>query len=87
MTEAGTDKAVQVLDRLFEFFGEDGAHWTRGGYDDGNGGAALSAPLDYIRRTHCVGTEAAEDFLQEGLPAASVRKFTVTTRPVSELHT
>jgi hypothetical protein len=37
MTEAGTDKAVQVLDRLLEIFGEDGGHWTRGDYDDGNG--------------------------------------------------
>ena len=42
MPEVEIAKAVQLLDLMLEFFADDG-HWTRGRYDDGNGGTALSA--------------------------------------------
>ena len=37
MPEAEIAKAVQLLDLMLEFFADDG-RWTRGSYDDGNGG-------------------------------------------------
>jgi hypothetical protein len=40
MPKADAGKAVRVLDLLLEFFGEDGAHWTRGRCHDGHGGGA-----------------------------------------------
>src|SRR5271154_1827821 len=40
MPEAEIVKAVQLLDLMLAFFADDG-HWTRGRYDDGNGGHCL----------------------------------------------
>src|ERR1700730_7104699 len=40
MPEAEVAKAMQLLDLMLEFFTDDG-HWTRGRYDDGNGGHCL----------------------------------------------
>jgi hypothetical protein len=37
MPEADTGEAVRMLELLLEFLGENGAQWTRGGYDDGHG--------------------------------------------------
>jgi hypothetical protein len=37
MPEAQIMQAVQLLDLMLEHFADDG-HWTRGCYDDGNGG-------------------------------------------------
>jgi hypothetical protein len=37
MPEAEIARAVQLLDLMLDFFAHDG-HWTRGSYDDGNGG-------------------------------------------------
>lgn len=68
MSETDTGKAVQVLDLLLEFFGESGAHWTRGRYHDGHGRRCLIGALDYLRRKHRVPSEGAEYFLQEAMP-------------------
>ena len=68
MSETDTGKAVQVLDLLLGFFGESGAHWTRGRYHDGHGRRCLIGALDYLRRKHRVPSEGAEYFLQEEMP-------------------
>ncbi len=68
MSETDTGKAVQVLDLLLEFFGESGAHWTRGRYHDGHGRRCIIGALDYLRRKHRVPSEGAEYFLQEAMP-------------------
>ena len=63
-------EAVQMLDLLLEFFA-DGAHWTRGAYNDGHGGRCLIGALDYLRREHHVSSDAAVCFLQEAMPRRS----------------
>jgi len=40
MPEAQIAQAVQLLDLMLDHFVDDG-HWTRGRYDDGNGGHCL----------------------------------------------
>jgi hypothetical protein len=40
MPDAEVAKAVRLLDLLLELFADD-SHWTRGSYDDGNGGRCL----------------------------------------------
>jgi hypothetical protein len=40
-------EAVQLLDLMLEHFADDG-HWTRGRYDEGNGGLGFRAPTAMI---------------------------------------
>jgi hypothetical protein len=59
---------VQLLDLMLEFFADDG-RWTRGRYDDGNGG------LLNLSRNHRLPTAPAIALLQDamlrpGLPLA-----------------
>jgi hypothetical protein len=49
MPEAEIAKAVKLLDLMLEFFADDG-HWTRGCYDDGNGGHCLVGALLHLSR-------------------------------------
>ena len=56
--EAEIAKAVQLLDLMLEFFADDG-HWTRGCYDDGNGGHCLVGALLRLGRNHLLPTAAA----------------------------
>jgi hypothetical protein len=42
MRDPETGKAVQVLDLLLDYFGEEGAHWTSGRYHTATVGAASS---------------------------------------------
>ena len=49
MPEAEIAKAVQLLDLLLEFFADLG-HWTRGCYDDRNGGHCLVGALLHLSR-------------------------------------
>ena len=51
MPEAEIAKAVQLLDLMLEFFADDG-HWTRGRYEDGNGGHCLVGALLHLSRKH-----------------------------------
>jgi hypothetical protein len=68
MRDPETGKAVQVLDLLLDYFGEEGAHWTSGRYHDGHGRRCLVGALDYLRRKYRIPSEGAEYFLQEALP-------------------
>jgi len=67
MGEAEIAKAVQLLDYMLEFFVDDG-HWTRGCYDDGNGGHSLVGALLNLSRKHRLPTIAAIALLQDAMP-------------------
>jgi hypothetical protein len=49
---------VQLLDLLLKFFADHG-HWTRGCYDDGNGGHCLVGTLLHLSREHRLPTAPA----------------------------
>lgn len=67
MPEAEIAKAVQLLDLMLEFFAHDG-HWTRGSYDDGNGGHCLVGALLNLSRKHRLPTAPAIALLQDAMP-------------------
>ena len=67
MPEAEIAKAVQLLDLMLEFFADDG-HWTRGSYDDGNGGHCLVGALLHLSRKHRLPTVPAIGLLQDAMP-------------------
>jgi len=67
MSQAETTKAVQLLDLMLEFFADDG-HWTRGCYNDGNGGRCLVGALLHIGRHHRLPTTPAIALLQDAMP-------------------
>jgi hypothetical protein len=67
MGEAEITKAVQLLDLMLEFFADDG-HWTRGRYDDGNGGHCLVGALLYLSRKYRLPTTSAIALLQDAMP-------------------
>lgn len=67
MPHAETVKAVQLLDLMLEFFADDG-NWTRGCYDDGNGGRCLVGALLHIGREHSLPTAPAIALLQDAMP-------------------
>lgn len=67
MPEAEIAKAVQLLDLMLEFFADDG-HWTRGCYDDGNGGHCLVGALLHLGRNYGLPTRSAIALLQDAMP-------------------
>ena len=67
MPQLDTAKAVQLLDLMLEFFADDG-HWTRGCYDDGNGGHCLVGALLHLGRKHGLPTRSAIALLQDAMP-------------------
>ena len=67
MPEAQIAKAVQLLDLMLEFFADDN-HWTRGRYDDGNGGHCLVGALLHLGRKHRLPTAPAIALLQDAMP-------------------
>jgi hypothetical protein len=67
MPEAKIAQAVQLLDLMLEFFADDG-HWTRGCYDDGNGGHCLVGALLHLSRAHNLPRAPAIALLQDAMP-------------------
>ncbi len=67
MPEAQTANAVQLLDLMLEFFADD-RHWTRGCYDDGDGGRCLVGALLHLGRAHRLPTAPAIALLQDAMP-------------------
>ena len=67
MHETEIARAVQLLDLMLEFFADD-AHWTRGSYDDGNGGHCLVGALLHLSRKHRLPTAPAIALLQDAMP-------------------
>ena len=67
MPHSETIKAVRLLDLMLEFFADD-SHWTRGCYNDGNGGRCLVGALLHIGRQHNLPTAPAIALLQDAMP-------------------
>src|ERR1700747_2457684 len=67
MPEPQIAKAVQLLDLMLEHFVDDG-HWTRGRYDDGNGGPWLVGALLHLSRKHRLPKAPAIALLQDAMP-------------------
>src|SRR3984893_1286901 len=67
MPEAQIMQAVQLLDLMLEHFADDG-HWTRGCYDDGNGGHCLVGALLHLSRKHRLPKAPAIGLLQDAMP-------------------
>ena len=78
MPEAEIAKAVQLLDLMLEFFADDG-HWTRGCYDDGNGGHCLVGALLHLSRQHRLPTAPVIALLQDAMRGPGFRSYTSTT--------
>ena len=60
-------QAVQLLDLMLEYFADDG-NWTRGRYDDGNGGHCLVGALLHLSRRHRLPRAPAIALLQDAMP-------------------
>ena len=67
MPEAQIAQAVQLLDLMLEHFADDG-RWTRGRYDDGNGGHCLVGALLHLSRKHSLPRAPAIALLQDAMP-------------------
>ena len=67
MPEAKIAQAVQLLDLMLEHFADDD-HWTRGRYDDGNGGHCLVGALLHLSRKHRLPRAPAIALLQDAMP-------------------
>ena len=50
MPKRNPEKAVQMLDMLLEFFGEDGQRWIRGALDDPHGNRCLVGAMAHLRK-------------------------------------
>jgi len=66
MAEAEIAKAIQLLDLMLEFFADED-RWTRGRYDDGNGGHCLVGALLHLGRKHRLPTAPAIALLQDAM--------------------
>jgi hypothetical protein len=67
MPEAEIAQTVQLLDLMLEHFAAaDG--WTRGRYDDGNGGHCLVGALLHLSRKHRLPRAPAIALLQDAMP-------------------
>ena len=67
MLKAQIAQAVQLLDLMLEYFADDG-HWTRGRYDDGDGGHCLVGALLHLSREHRLPRAPAITLLQDAMP-------------------
>src|SRR5246127_2357706 len=67
MPETQIAQAVQLLDLMLEHFADNG-RWTRGRYDDGNGGHWLVGALLHLSREHRLPTRPAIALLQDAMP-------------------
>jgi hypothetical protein len=67
MPQAQIAQAVQLLDLMLEHFADDG-HWTRGRYDDGNGGHCLVGAVLHLSREHGLPRALVIALLQDVMP-------------------
>jgi hypothetical protein len=67
MLETQIAQAVQLLDHMLEYFADD-SRWTRGCYDNGNGGHCLVGALLHLGRKHRLATAPAIALLQDAMP-------------------
>jgi hypothetical protein len=101
MPETQIAQAVQLLDLMLEHFADDES-WTRGRYDDGNGGHCLVGALLHLSRQHRLPRAPAIALLQDAMPrpglplvhfndtccgtAAELRSIILKARRLSDDH-
>jgi len=71
MRETQIVQAVQLLDLMLEHFADD-CHWTRGRYDNGNGGHCLVGALLHLSRKHRLPRARAVALLQDAMPRPGI---------------
>jgi len=62
-------EAVEVLDRLLNFFG-DGERWVKGRLSDRRGNRCLVGALDFVSSHHAIESDEAERYLADEISAA-----------------
>jgi hypothetical protein len=67
MLETQIAQGVQLLDLMLEYFSDTG-RWTRGRYDDGNGGHCLVGALLHLSHKHRLPRAPAIALLQDAMP-------------------
>ena len=67
MPQADIAQTVQLLDRMIEHFADDNC-WTRGRYNDDNGGHCLVGALLHLSRKHSLPRAPAIALLQDAMP-------------------
>jgi hypothetical protein len=67
MTQDTAGKTLQVLDRMLEFFAEDG-HWLKGAYDDRHGRRCLVGAAMYFSAVHGLCYVPVLSLLSAALP-------------------
>jgi hypothetical protein len=82
MPEAQIANSVQLLGLLLEFFADDG-RWTRGCYDDGNGGHCLVGALLHLSRKHRLPTAPVIALLQDAMPRLAAFRSCTSTTPIA----
>ena len=68
MPQRNPEKAVQMLDMLLEFFGEDGRRWVAGEWRNDRGNRCLVGAMSHLRRVMNLKGDTAGDYLREVLP-------------------
>jgi hypothetical protein len=83
MPQAEIAKAAQLLDLMLESFADDG-HWTRGRYDDGNGGHCLVGAVLHLSRKHGLPAIPAIALLQDAMPRPGFRSIILKARRLAD---
>src|SRR5437762_8739733 len=86
MPQAEIAQVVQLLDLMLEHFADDG-HWTRGRYDDGNGGHCLVGALLHLSRKHRLPRAPAITFLQDAMPRPGLLREGMRRRSLADALT
>lgn len=68
MPKRNPEKAVQMLDMLLEFFGEDGQRWIRGAWNDPHGNRCLVGVMTHLRKVMNLKSSTAGTYLRRVLP-------------------
>jgi hypothetical protein len=68
MPQRDPQKAVQMLDMLLEFFGEEGRRWIRGDWHDPSGRRCIAGAMAYVGRIMNLKHHHAGYYLLEVLP-------------------
>jgi hypothetical protein len=63
--QASALSAMRVIDLVLDFYGPDGEHWLQGAFRDGRKRRCLVDTIDYVRRKHGIGGDAAGWYIYE----------------------
>jgi hypothetical protein len=72
MPKRNPAKAIQMLDMLLEFFGEEGQRWITGEWHDDHGNRCLASAMAHLRAVMKLRGDTAGDYLRAAIPPDSV---------------